>query len=128
MHDEAVRKRQSLRVATLNATKWSAARRTIERWAKHTDRCPQVVCIQEHHLLHEERPAAEMWCLTMGWKPVFEPAHPTGGGDSTGGVAVLVRAHFGVQREQPWPEDLRHRGVSALVEIMPGASMRAHGG
>ena len=59
----------------------------------------------------------------MGWRGVLAPATPTGGGDTTGGEAVLARSDIGVKAAPAPVGGWQHGAVGVLA---PGRLVAAH--
>ncbi len=84
---------RALTVTTGNGTGWG----TISAWLG--DHKGEVLCVQEHKLLHGDDVEAERKrVLDRGWKSAWSPATPSGtaANEASGGAAIFVKNHIGV--------------------------------
>ena len=83
----------ALIVATVNATGWSNA----QRYLATADSSIAVACLQETWLEASRSDAARQWAARRGWQLALSPAERTPAGGLSGGVAVCVRACYGMK-------------------------------
>ncbi len=103
-------------ITTGNGTGWG----TISDWLR--DHGGDILCTQEHKIVDEGDIAGERnRLLTRGWKSAWSPATPSGtaANEASGGVAVFVRNHIGVE-VPPGGEDVFPGQVAATMVEMAG--------
>ena len=105
----------ALIVATVNVTGWSNA----QRYLATADASIDVVCLQETWLEAAKSDAAHQWAARRGWQLALSPAERTPVGGLSGGVAVCVRACYGMKYlEGAQSFDLvGGRVAAAIVEV-----------
>jgi hypothetical protein len=114
-----------MKVVTANCTCWKSIRGFLEKPIPGVQAADRVaaggadaVLVQEHHLLDHELAAVSVWCLANGWKSMWSPACSTEDGGTTSGVAILVKAEFGLIDRHVF-EAAAHRGLAATFQY-PG--------
>ena len=114
-----------MKVVTANCTCWKSIRGFLGKpipGVQAADRAvaggADAVLVQEHHLLDHELAAVSVWCLANGWKSMWSPACSTEDGGTTSGVAILVKAEFGLIDRHVF-EAAAHRGLAATFQY-PG--------
>ena len=118
-HDHAARGPQAphARTAvTVNPLGWSS----VQRCAATTYASIDVACLQETWLEATKSDAAHQWAARRGWQLALSPAERTPAGGLSGGVAVCVRACYGMKYlEGAQSFDLvGGRVASAIVEVL----------
>ena len=83
---------RAITVVTANVTGWSNA----QRFLATADASVDVACLQETWLDAAKSDAAHQWAARRGWQLALSPAERTAAGGLSGGVAVCVRACYGM--------------------------------
>jgi exonuclease III len=116
---------KQMKVVTANCTSWKSIKKFLEKNGPQINddgkqaRCDaDAVLVQEHHLRHKEIAGASVWALGHGWKSFWTPALPTEDGGTSAGVAILVRAEFGLIEKHVF-EASTHRGLAGTFQY-PG--------
>ena len=118
------RKLQVLVVATANTTSAAGLRRLLGRWADKPWR-PHITMVQEHHLVHQaDCDGMVDYLKERGFFAIINPARRTSDGGSSGGVAVLAPAAWGMRRVTTREDEAAHRLLVVEVEVGPQTNQR----
>ena len=81
--------------------------------------------VQEHHLVHQaDCDSMVDYLKERGFFAIINPARRTSDGGSSGGVAVLVPAAFGMRRVTAREDEAAHRLLVVEVEVGPQTNQR----
>ena len=114
--DAPTKKQFQLKIETINASCWAAARRRIQQAPPDL----HAICVQEVRLSAAQQAEASRWLAGIGWGSVWAPAVRGAGGGWSAGVAVLGRSVLGIAELTSRSVRVDSRLVAAQLSLPEG--------